>query len=282
MSDLKIHEFRERAERALDIPDLADIERRGHALRRRKLAAAAGALAVVLVAGAGLTRLAADSTDAAPGPAKPPSPAPTTSWDDGVRTALKQGENVLRPGPAQVTYDPATVRFDAPGANWEWWGVGMGLRRTAHDPQKYGAAVFFLQDPRARLQPCRGHRVEALGADPDRLIANVTPLLDLAHSTVLQEPRVVEAFGGTAVHLRLRTDDSCREGGDGPVQLGGTDNGSAIEPAWPGRRILDLWHVVATGPEPASILVASWDLNGTSKHHALQRALLGSMRIDFE
>jgi hypothetical protein len=282
MSDLKINEFRERAERALEIPDLADIERRGHALRRRKLAAVAGALAVVLVAGAGVTRLAADSTDAAPGPAKPPSPAPSTSWDDGVRTSLNLGEDVLLPGPAEITYDPATVRFDVPGANWEWWDVGMGLRRTADDPDRYGAAVFFLQDPRARLRPCTADRVKALGADPDRLLANVAPLLDLAHTTVLQEPRVVEALGGSAVHLRLRTDEACPEGGDGPVQLRGIDNGSTIDPAWPGRRILDLWHVVATGPDPASILVASWDLNGTSKHHAQLRALLDSVRVDFE
>ena len=36
MSDLKITQFRERAERGLDIPDLAVIARRGRALRRNK------------------------------------------------------------------------------------------------------------------------------------------------------------------------------------------------------------------------------------------------------
>ena len=60
-------------------------------------------------------------------------------------------------------------------------------------------------DPSARLKPCSADRVQALGADPDELIANVAPLLDLAHATVLQGPRVVTAFGGAAVHLRLQT-----------------------------------------------------------------------------
>jgi hypothetical protein len=282
MSDLKIHEFRERAERGLDVPDFADIGRRGQALRHRRLAASVGALAVVLVAGAGIARIATDDTDAAPGPAKPPSPTPSSTWDEGVRTAAKLGEDVLRRGPAEVSYGPGTVRFDAPGPNWEWWDDGMGLRRTTEDASHYGAAIFFLQDPRVRLQQCTRPRVKALGSDPDRLVANVAPLLDVAHTTVLQGPRVVDAFGGTAVHLRLQTDGACPESGDRPLQLGGVNNGSVVNPAWPGRRVLDVWHVVARGASPASILVASWDLNGTSKHHAQQAALLDSVRIDFQ
>jgi hypothetical protein len=282
MSDLKIHEFRERAERGVDVPDFADIGRRGQALRHRRLASAAGALAIVLLAGAGVARVATDSTDAAPGPAKPPSPAPSSTWDTGVRTTARLGEDVLSRGPSEVSYGPATVRFDARSVNWEWWGAGVGLRRTAHSADQYAATIFFLQDPRVRLRPCTRPRVKALGSDPDRLVANVAPLLDVAHTTVLQGPRVVEAFGGTAVHLRLQTDDACSESGEGPSQLGGVDNGSAVNPAWPGRHVLDLWHVVATGASPASMLVASWDLNGTSKHHAQQAALLDSMRIDFE
>ncbi len=282
MSDLKIHEFRERAERGIDVPEMADIERRGQALRQRRFAAAVGVLAIVLVAGAGVARVATDSTDAAPAPAKPPSPAPSSTWDEGVRTTADLGEDVLRRGPSEVSYGPATVRFDTRSGSWEWWGMGMGLRRTAHTVDRYAATIFFLQDPRVRLQPCTRPRVKALGGDPDRLVANVAPLLDVAHTTVLQGPRVVDAFGGTAVHLRLQTDDACQEGSEGPFQLGGVDNGSAVNPAWPGRHVLDVWHVVATGSSPASMLVASWDLNGTSKHHAQQAALLDSMRIDFE
>jgi hypothetical protein len=240
MSDLKIHEFRERAEHGVDVPHFADIDRRGQALRHRRLAASVGALAIVLVAGAGVARIATDNTDAAPGPAKPPSPAPSSTWDEGVRTAAKLGEDVLRRGPSEVNYGPATVRFNPPSGNWEWWGVGVGLRRTAHTTDRYAATTFFLEDPRVRLEPCTRPRVKALGNDPDRLVANVAPLLDVAHTTVLQGPRVVEAFGGTAVHLRLQTDDACQVAGEGPFQLGGVDNGSAVNPAWPGRRVIDV------------------------------------------
>jgi hypothetical protein len=280
MSDLKITEFRERAESGLDIPDLAMIERKGRALRRRRLATAAGGLALVLVAGVGVARIATDADDAALVPVTPPSPTPSMSWDDGVRTSVDRGEDVLLPGPSEVIYDGLAVRFDVPGKSWEWWGSGMGLRRTGDNPDKYAAAVFFLRDASARLQPCSDNRTKALGADPDELIANVAPLLDLAHATVLQGPRVVTAFGGAAVHLRLQTTGACPGGYDRPVQLRGMANGVAADPGWPGQRVLDVWHVVVPGPEPASMLVAGWDMDGTSANNDPQRTLLDSIRID--
>ena len=279
MSDLKITEFRERAVRGLDIPDLAVIERQGRALRHRRVAAAAGGLALVLATGLGIASIAADDGDAALHPATPPSPTPSLSWDKGVRTAVDRGEDVLLAGPSEVIYEGVAVRFDVPSENWEWWGAGMGLRRTADDPDEYGAAVFFLPDASARLQPCRDDRAQALGANPDELIANVAPLLDLAHATVLQGPRVTTAFGGTAVHLRLQTKGTCREAGDRPAQLRGVVNGSDTDPEWPRQHVLDVWHVLVPGPEPASMLVASWDLDGTSEHHDQQQALLDSLRI---
>ena len=283
MSDLKITEFRERAESGLDIPDLAVIERKGRALRRRRLATAAGGVALVLVAGVGVARIATDVGDAALDPATKPSPTPSSSWDKGVRTSVDRGEEVLLAGPSEVVYDGIAVRFDVPGENWEWWEAGLGLRRTADDPNEYAAAVFFLRDASARLRPCGADRVRALGADPDELIANVAPLLDLAHTTVLQGPRVITAFGGAAVHVRLQTNGACPEGGDRPAQLGGVVNDSATQATdigWPGQHVLDVWHVVVPGPEPASMLVASWDLDGTSGSHDQQRALLDSLRID--
>ena len=62
MSDLMIHEFRERAERGLDVPDVAEIQRRGRALRRRRAAAVVGGLALVLLTG-GVAGLTSDRTD---------------------------------------------------------------------------------------------------------------------------------------------------------------------------------------------------------------------------
>jgi hypothetical protein len=280
MSDLKITEFRERAESGLDIPDLAVIERKGRGLRRRRLATAAGGVALVLVTGFGVARVATDVGDAALDPATPPSPTPSTSWDTGVRTSVDLGEEVLVAGRSEVVYDGVRVRFDVPGENWEWWDVGLGLRRSADDPNEYAAAVFFLRDASARLQPCSAGRAQALGANPDALIANVAPLLDLAHATVLQGPRVITAFGGSAVHVRLQTNGACPEGVDLPAQLQGVLDGSATEPGWPGQHVLDVWHVVVPGPKPASMLVASWDLDGTSRNNDRQRALLDSLRID--
>jgi hypothetical protein len=282
MSDLKISEFRERAEGAIDIPDLAVIERRGDSLRRRRVAAAAGGLALVLLAGAGIANLATGDGDAALDPAAPPSPTTDTSWDDGLRTTLDHSEDLLLRGRSEVAYEGVTVTFDVPGKNWEWWRTGMGLRRNTATVDNYGASVFFLPDATARLQPCSDERAEPLGHDPDDLDGNVAPLLALAHSTVLQRPRVVAAFGGTAVHLRLLTDGNCPGDGDVPYQLGGVVNGSPVHAGWPGQRVLDLWHVVVDGPAPASLLVASWELDGTAEHRDQHQALLDSIQVDVD
>ena len=282
MSDQKIAEFRELAERGLHLPDLAVIERRGHALRHRRVAVAAGCLAVALLAGGGIAKIATDDTDATHVPTTRPSPAPSSPMAKDVRTSINRGESVLLPGPSAVTYDGIEVSFDVPGKNWEWWDVGMGLRRAADDPDNYGAAVFFLLNATARLQPCSSDQVQALGSDPDGLIANVAPLLDLAHATVLEGPRVVTALGGHAVHLRLQTQGTCPGAGlSRPMQLRGQVDvgGAAADPGWDGRHQLDLWHVVLPGPEPTSMLVASWDLDGTNRHHAQQQALIDSLRI---
>ena len=280
MSDLKIHEFRQRAQTGLDVPDLSLIEHRGRALRHRRAATATATLALALVAGIGITSTVTDDADTGRGPVAPPSPAPTTAWDAGVRTSVDQGEEVLLPGPSEVVYDGVRVRFDVPGQHWEWWGPGTGLRRTVDEPDEYGAAVFFLRDAEVRLQPCRAVRVQALGTDPDRLLSNVAPLLDLAHSRVLEQPRVVAAFGGTAVHLQLETEGICPEGGGLPTQLRGTFDGSDAVVGWPGRYTLDLWHVLAPGDVPESMLVVAWDLDGTPEHRAERRALIDSIRMD--
>lgn len=279
MSDLKIAEFRERAEHGLDFPDLALIERRGRALHRRRVATVAGALALVVLAGGGIARLATDGTDAAPGPVAPPTSTPTTTTDQaGVhKTVDHLGEDVLLPGPSHVVYDGISVRFDVPGAGWEWWDYGTGLRRSADERDDYGAAVFFMREASARLEPCSDNRVEQLGSDPDRLVANVDPLLHLAHATVLQGPRVVTAFGGPAVHLRLETNGGCPDSGLTPAQLRGADDTGG--PGFGGRHVLDVWNVVVPGPEPASMLVASWALDGTDQHQASRQALLDSLRI---
>ncbi|MGN6576310.1 MAG: hypothetical protein ACTHKG_11530 [Nocardioides sp.] len=280
MSDLKISEFRSRAEQGLPVPELALIERRGRTLHRRRVATVAGALALVVLAGGGIATMAGDDTDASPAPAVTPSATPTgPRWDVGVRTAVDQGEDVLLPGISHVSYDGVDVRFDVPGRDWEWFQAGMGLRRSAATRDDYGAAVFFLRDPSARLRPCGDRLVQALGSDPDRLIANVTPLLNLAHASVLEGPQVVDAFGGTAVHLRLQTDGSCSEGGGLPGQLRGVVDDFFAEPGWGGKAALDVWHLVVPGVEPAPILVASWELDGTRRHHAEQQALLDSLRI---
>jgi hypothetical protein len=243
--------------------------------------AAVGGLALAVVAGAGVVDRLADpsgSRDSAPVPAGSPSPDPVSTVQPGLRTTLDRGEDVLLPGRSTVDYDGIAVAFDAPSENWEWWGAGLGLRRSGNRDH-YDAAVFFLPAATARLRPCADDQARALGTDPDHLAVNVAPLLTLAGATVLQEPRVVTAFGGTAVHLRLETNGQCPEEADLPAQLRGQIAGTYVDPGWPGTHQLDLWHVLVPGTAPTSLLVASWDLNGAGEAHRQQRALIDSLRI---
>lgn len=275
MSEPLITQFRTRAERGLDAPDLAELERRGRALRRRRTATAVGAVVLLLAAGAGTTQLAGRADDTM-GPASPPAPSPTRSLDDRIDTRFDTGEEMLVAGRATSAYGDVDVTFDVPGPDWEWWDVGMGLRRTGEEVNSYAAAVFFLFEPTARLKPCDAERQEPLGTDPDRLIANVTPLLSLAHSRVVQEPEVVRAFGRDAVHLRLRTDGSCPLSGLA-TQLQGVLGVESPAPEFDGA--LDLWHVVLPDSTSGSVLVASWELDGTERHRAERRAVLDSVQI---
>jgi len=281
MSEMKIAEFRERAEHGLDWPELARIEQRGRARRRRKVVAAVGGLALAAVAGAGVVDRVADpsgSSDSAPVPAGSTSPDPVSTVQPGLRTTLDRGEDVLLPGRSKVDYDGIEVAFDAPSKSWEWWGAGLGLRRGAN-PDNYAAAIFFLPDSSARVQACAAHDVQPLGADPDNLVANVAPLLDLARSRVLQPPQVVTAFGTTAVHARLETDGFCPDHRALPIQLRGVVGGQYVDPGFGRHRTLDVWHLVVPGTAPRTVTVASWDLGATSAQRLEQQALLDSLRI---
>lgn len=280
MSDLMVHEFRDRAERGLDVPDVAEIQRRGRALRRQRAATAVGSLALVLAAAGGVTGLATGGGDQDSMPASPPEPSPSGTWDSEVRLSYDGGEEVLEPGTSQARYGNAMVRFTVPSQQWEWWDVGMGLRRSDADPNFYHAGVFFLPQATVRLAPCDASRSEALGTDSSRLTDNVAPLLGMAGSSVRQEPRVVTAFGTTAVHLQLETTAGCEQYGRDPSQLRGVLNGNISDPGWSGRNTLDLWHVVVPGETPRSLLVASWDLDRSAEGEAEVRALLDSLEIE--
>jgi hypothetical protein len=279
MSELKIEQFRERAERGLDLPDLAELDRRGRRLRRRRTATAVGALALAVVAGFGIAASTGGRDDASPTPAKSPSPTRTTTWYDSLRMKDSLGEGVLLAGPQKLSYDGLSLTFDAPSDHWEWFESGMGLRWNGYMRDEYGAAVFFFPDVGLRLAPCSSRRFAALGADPSRLVANVAPLRRLARARVLQAPRVVRAFGTTAVHLRLETDGGCPTASGIPYQLRSVVGGVEIAPGWGGKATLDLWHVLTPGPGPASMLVASWDLDPEGHHRAEAQALLDSVRI---
>ena len=276
MSDLRITEFRERAERGVEMPDLGLIEERGRALRRRRAAGAVGTLALAVVAGAGVAAGVRDKKDASPPPADP-APALDDSWDDQVRKMSDgTGEELLRPGRSVARYDGVEVAFEVRSDQWEWGHTGAGLRIDGNR-DRYATTVFWLSRPSARLGTCDGSRVEPLGTDPADLVGNVAPLRDLVASTVVRQPRVVDAFGTRAVHLQLRAGTGCTAEGPLPDQLRGMVNGETFDPGWEGPHLVDAWHVVVG--EGDSVLVVAWRLGGSRADAGERRALGGSIRI---
>lgn len=276
MSELKIREFRARATLGVHLPDLAVLERRGRALRRRRAVAALGGAAVVLAAGAGLVTLSAN----APAPTVPEGPAALLSGapSPGVLTTQVAGDPMVLPGHAELALGDFTYSFEVTGRRWELWDVGVVLR-TGAEPDRHSAALVFVPDPSVRLDPCRTGRWTTLGSDPDDRVGNVAPLLHLAHSRVQERPRVVSAFGETAVHLRVQAAGPCAYYGEAPAQLRGRRGVSFFDRSFEGWHTLDLWHLLVE-PDKPGLLVAVWDLDRDGTHPGPVRSLLESLRVE--
>ena len=135
MSDLKLRGFAVRAEERMPLPDFAELERRGRALRRRRLAAATGAAVACVLAVAGVVVLRDDSPKAVE-PVRPPDDAPGA------------GHGVPGPGdggsrPRQVRAGPVLgsrlpPRPDQPAQRLERVGGPQPLRRPGLPRQQRG------------------------------------------------------------------------------------------------------------------------------------------------
>ena len=138
MSEQKILEFRERAERLVTPADPGLLLRRGHALRRRRQLAPVLALAVCGAIGIGIATYAAEGRDAASN-IQPAAPTPVTG-----PPSIDSFSNHMPPGTYTLDQVPPVGRADLTvelvGENWIGWTGGA----QKHDLQ--GGVSWGIQE----------------------------------------------------------------------------------------------------------------------------------------
>jgi hypothetical protein len=234
---------REAEGRTAPPPDVVGMISGGRARRRRRtvarLAATAAAVVLVGAAGYGVTHADPLGLRTGPGPAGTPSP------HDDEPPGLEPGRpyrmvvGMHADGAfieAEVTVDSASwvegdfARLgDRTGSSW----VGFGV----YEPHMLAAGSGCVDDPR---KVSAGNTPEALAAQ----------LAGLPRSEVLRAPTRTEAFGDTALHLRMRIDSDC-----------GMDYYRVADTARGERGIT----YTDPGTVPADVVIDFWvlDLDGT-------------------
>lgn len=223
MSEQKILEFRERAERLVTPADPGLLQRRGHTLRRRRQLAPVLALAVCGAIGIGIATTSADGRDAASNiqPAAPtPVPAPTSidsSW------------HRLPPGTYTLDQVPEDGRADLTvelvGENWMGWSGGAYLHNleagVSWGIQEYDATI---------IDPCTDRHATTL--------AGAIRQLSEIPGRVTKAARPDTALGLAGTHLQLSV----------PVHVdcgAGEPGGGYLMAIWPGasapRVTVDVW-----------------------------------------
>jgi hypothetical protein len=247
MSEQKILEFRERAERLVTPADPGLLQRRGHTLRRRRQLAPVLALAVCGAIGIGIATYAADDRDAASN-IQPAAPTPVTG-----PPSIDSFSNHMPPGTYTLDQAPQDGRADLTvelvGENWIGWSGGAYL----HNLQ--GGVSWGIQEyDHTTIDPCIDRHATTLeGA--------IRQLSEIP-GRVTQAARPDTALGLTGTHLQLSipVDVTCREGEYGGAYLMAMWLGPTVPrvtvDVWllqDGDRLLILTRVVRGNP-PAEML----------------------------
>jgi len=138
MTEQQLRDFGARAETLVEIPDFAEVERKGTLLRARRRVGVAAALVVVLTV-AGVSAAQSHRSSADRGPVTPPPPGSTAArtYPGGTMTTLDQGNYWLQtcciPGhPTSEFAANPVVEFAVPKG---WNSCSSGSRRGVDDDE---------------------------------------------------------------------------------------------------------------------------------------------------
>lgn len=240
----QLKEFGAQAETLVEIPELAELDRRGRHLRVRRRAGVAAALAVVLtVGGVAAAQIHRKSVDT--GPVKPPH-AHAHPYPGVTMKTLKARTYQLRPS----LIDRTLVAELTVPPGWNAW-IGPN-RFDGHAPgrsneQALGHLTWYVGALVLEVDEVNTH-----GCTPDLRVLEtsdqVVRALRRAFSTeVISAPEQVRRFGHPATHLRMRVTKEIDQvhGCPGPSIFHSTTDGD-VQYAYPGT-VLDIWVVEVDG-----------------------------------
>ena len=270
MSEEKIAQFREHAEQRVPLPDFDALERRGTALRRRRITGVATAAAVV-VASLGAAAVQLSGSDQA-------AQLPSQQIEDDVDAAFIPKE-VLPKG--VMAYDEfglttgATARVEVTPPAKGWTVHIGGPQRGVHagDDGKAWTGLLWYEVTGVYKKPCGDKPVDAPVAAP--ITDSLQPLLDMPYTTeVVQQPEPATLGGREAQHARLVL-KACNGDPSNPLATGG-DSGPL-----PGEAAFDIWLVPLPEAGTAMVVFDPSD-EGSAKFRREWQQVLDSLRISVE
>jgi hypothetical protein len=268
----QLKDFGARAETLVEIPDFAELDKRGRDLRIRRRAGVAAALAAV-VAVAGVTVTQVHRTKADDGPVVPP-PVKARTYQGGTMRDLAPGTYRLRPSLIQ---SDLTADLTLP-AGWNSWigpnkfdGHAPGRsndQALGHMTWYVGALVLEVDSVNTRGCGSPWNALET----PDQVVAALGRAFSMK---VVREPEPVRRFGLPATYLRLEVTGAAERCTEDTAVFHSTKDGF-IQYAGTGT-LVDVW-VVDVGGTPIYVQRA-WTRNAPTEAIAELDGVIDSIEI---
>lgn len=300
MSERLLTEFRERAVLLVPVPDFDELQRRGTARRRVRLAAGAALLASVLAIGGTVATTIDDEQAIEPaqiGPTQMDPPPRSAEACDLVVNAgaygsvpsgcelpaqvdqwryVEPGRYFVRPFKTDLRPDRAgdlEAWFSISGDYWYWWGGGVGKARPSGGPEwapyiRVGVTPIIG----VHKQRCQGAAPDPVQAIPASVISVAENLVASPRITVLESPSSVQKFGYDAAHVQFTVTERCpgdmvfvlwrasEHGADIFAPLGEERVTGLPWPPKPQGHVFDLWVVDVPG-EQHLVVSADYTVN---------------------
>ena len=274
MSEQQLKDFGAHAETLVEIPDFAQLDHRGQALRlRRRVGVAATLAAVLAVVGATVTQIHRDDRDTRP--IKPPPSIGARPYPGGTMKTLEAGAYRLHPSSgdsdltAELTLPPGwnswigPNRFDghAPGRSNE--------QAIAHLTWYVGALVLEVDG--INTYGC-GSPLNSLGT-PQKVVAALGRAFSMK---VVRAARPVTRFGYPATRMRLRVTQAFEKCDEANLSVFHSTADGFIQYASSGT-VMDIW-VVDVGGTPIYVQQA-WTPNAPAPVRRELDGIIDSIRL---
>jgi uncharacterized protein YfcZ (UPF0381/DUF406 family) len=208
----QLKEFGAHAETLVEIPDFAEIDRAGRALRVRRRASLAATLAAVVTV-AGFTVTHAHKTKADHGPVTPPRPpAGARAFPDSTMKTLHDGQYWVMPAQIQghslAQYaDQPLVELTLPKGWNSWAGPNKfdGHAPGRSNSEALGHMTWYVGVLALQVTAVNTHGCGSPDVGTVMTAADLTAALERTFAfKQLEAPRQVQKFGDPATHLRVR------------------------------------------------------------------------------